>query len=107
MIKKNQDGIKVVQNIRPLSYSKRVQPDLHIGHNYYVSFGDNNAYSCTLVEIRNEFDRTEVKIELSIQSKKGFIDSNGNLCHEWKEPHILYATEIGLNPNHAVKNQVG
>ncbi len=109
MIKTFQGGVKVDHNTKPLSYSKRVQPDLHIGYDYYVSFTNNNVYPCTLLEIINEFDKTEVKIGIPVKSKskKGFIDGIGNRSFYLTQTNIVYATEIGLTPIDAVKNQVG
>lgn len=108
MIKDFQGGIKVDDNTKPLPYSKREEPNLHIGNDYYVSFLNNNVYPCKVLEIINKFDKTEVKIEIPMKSKskKGFIDGNGNRSFQGTQTYIIYAIEIGLTPVDAVKNKV-
>ncbi|HEX5155150.1 MAG TPA: hypothetical protein VFW07_27090 [Parafilimonas sp.] len=109
MIKQFKNGQKVNSSVKPLPFSLRKEPVLKIGWGYYVSFFDNNVYPCTLLEIINEFEKTEVKIEIPMkaQSRKGYLDSNGVRNNHWKQTHILYATEIGLTPEDAVRNQAG
>jgi hypothetical protein len=101
-------GIKVDRQIKPLKINERVQPPLFVGSNYYVSFMNNNAYPCTIIEIINEFEYTEVKIEIPVKSKskKGAIDENGNLTFRPTQTNIVYASDIGLTPEDAVRNQV-
>ena len=43
--------IKVDQEITPLHYLKRTEPVLEVGADYYVCFGNNIAYPCTLTKI--------------------------------------------------------
>ena len=43
--------IKVDQEITPIHYTKRTEPELKIGADYYVCFGNNVAFPCTLKEI--------------------------------------------------------
>jgi len=108
MIKEFKGGQKVDSSIKPLPFKKRKEPVLNIGYDYYVSFGNNCVYSCTLLEVINEFDRTEVKIEIPMKalSKKGYRTSFGGNSHRWVSTHIVYAREIGLTPEEAVRNQV-
>lgn len=108
MIKEFQGRIKVSNEIKPLPLKARKTPKLIIGGNYYVSFGTNNAYPCTLVEIITEFSKTEVRVEIpeKPRSKKGFIDINGNRSYNWKSTRVLYQDEIGSTPEEAVKNEV-
>lgn len=108
MIKNLYGGIKVDRRIKPLKISERIQPPLFVGSNYYVSFMNNNAYPCSIIEIINEFEQTEVKIEipLKLKSKKGAIDKNGNITFRPTQTNIIFGTDIGLTPEDAVKNQV-
>lgn len=95
-------GRKVVDNsIKPLPFKNRKAPQLIIGQDYYVSFGNNNAYPCTLLNVINEFSETEVKIEIHIRKKS----TASNI--KTFQTNILYSIEIGLTPDDAVRNQVG
>ena len=108
MIKNFHGGIKVSSKINPLKINERTQPQLFVGSKYYVSFMNNNAYPCSISEIINESDRTSVKIEIPIKlkSKKNAFDKDGNLTFRPTQTNIVYAFEIGLTPEDAVKNQV-
>jgi hypothetical protein len=108
MIKEFKGGQKVDSSIKPLPFKKKKEPVLIIGNDYYVSFGNNYVYPCTLLEVINEFDITEVKVEIPMKalSKKGFKTSFGGISHRWVQTSILYAREIGLTPEDAVRNQV-
>ena len=101
--------IKVDAKIKPLPFKKRKAPEPHIGDEYFVSFGNNNVYPCTLLEIINKFSETEVRIEIPMKSlsKKGFIDINGNRSNQWTQTNILRTVEIGETPELAVRNTVG
>src|ERR1700740_1176698 len=106
---KGLDGrIKVAASIKPLPVEKRTIPEIVLGGNYYVSFGSNDAYPCTVSQIINEFSKQEVKIEIPAKplSKKGCRDANGVIRHSWTESHTLYVDEIGFTPQDAVRNTV-
>ena len=100
--------IKVKGSIKPSPVKDRMKPSLYVGQPYYVCFGNNNAYPCELIEVINEFAETEVRIKIpqKSRSKKGFIDREGNRTQIGSSTHILYANEIGLTPEDAVKNTV-
>jgi len=108
MIKEFYGRIKVDKKIKPLKNIERVSPQLIVGNDYYVSFMYNNTYPCRLIEIINEFNEVEVKIAIPVKlkSKRGFIDIDGNLSFRPSQLNIVKATEIGLTPEDAVKNQV-
>ena len=96
--------IKVDKKIKPIHFKDRKDFDLLIGANYFVSFGLNVVTQCKLVDI----DEYGISIEIPVKSrsKKGFIDLNGNISHDWKTRHKLYRNEIGRTPEEAVVNEV-
>lgn len=108
MIKGLEGRIKVNDNIKPLPVGKRLTPKIELGQNYYVCFGLNNAYPCTVIEIKDELETQQIVIEIPMkpQSKNGFIDKNGERSHKWRQTNVLYTNEIGLTPEEAVKNTV-
>ncbi len=108
MLKEILDGVKVSPSIKPINRKDRQIPMLKLGHEYFISFLGHNAYPCTRVEIINEFDQTEVKVELRMKSPKGgFHDGSGMIRNYRTQNNIVYSTEIGITPQDAVKNQVG
>ena len=84
--------IKVDQEITPLHYSKRTEPELQVGADYYVCFGNNIAYPCTLTKI---IDGTPKRIVISKYD-------NDKVFGE----HTLFSNEIGKTPEEAVVNSV-
>lgn len=70
MIKHLQGCVKVDESVQPLFKKDRKAPELNIGNNYFVSFGTNNAYPCTLKEIINEYSETEVNVEIFTKPQK-------------------------------------
>lgn len=100
--------IKVDKKIKPIHYSMRTIVELIVGNEYYVSFGSNKVKRCTLIEIDTEEGRNGITVEIPIkpQSKKGFIDVNGNISHHWVDTHHLFSDEIGTTPEEAVINEV-
>ena len=84
--------IKVEKEITPVHYSKRKEPVLTVGADYYVCFGNNVVYPCTLKEI------------LEGPPKRIVINKydNGKLFGE----HVLFSNEIGQTPEEAVINSV-
>ena len=84
--------IKVEKEIIPLHYSKRTEPILKIGEDYYVCFGNNIVYPCTLNKI---IEGTPKKIVISKYD-------NGKFFGE----HVLFSNEIGQTPEEAVINSV-
>ena len=62
------------------------------GKDYYVSFGNNEAHRCKLVDIPEMYQGQRIKIETP--TPRGSIT------------HILFADEIGTTPDEAVMNQV-
>lgn len=99
---------KITKSVTPIHFAKRKIPELIVGGNYFVSFGSNDTYPCKLVKVINIYDRKEVEIEIPMKprSKKGFIDINGKLSHNWTSTHVLFADEIGLTREEAVINTV-
>lgn len=107
MIMNYEGKIKVKSSIKPLTRDKRKAPELKEGQTYYVSFGNNNVYPCTLTKIINEYSETEVEIEIPHKrSKKRIRLQNGTITHYGTSSHILYTNEIGATPEDAVKNSV-
>lgn len=108
MIKGLLDRVRVDKSLTPIHYKKRKIPQLVIGKNYFVSFGSNDTYPCKLIKVITVFDRKEVEIEIPMKpmSKKGFIDIDGKLSHNWTSTHILFADEIGSTREEAVINTV-
>jgi hypothetical protein len=84
--------IKVDKEITPVHYTKRKEPVLEVGADYYVSFGNNIVYPCTLNEIIESIPR---KIVISKYD-------NGKLFGK----HVLFSNEIGQTPEEAVINSV-
>ena len=84
--------IKVDEKITPIHYSKRTEPELQVGANYYVCFGNNIVYPCTLTKI---IDGTPKRIVISKYD-------NDKLFGE----HTLFSNEIGKTPEEAVRNSV-
>ena len=100
------DKVKVDKKVKPIHYKNRKTVDLIIGEEYYVSFGKNQARICTLIEIDEEYGRITIEIPIKPMSKKGFIDTNGEVSHHWVSKHTLFSDEIGLTPEEAVINEV-
>jgi len=84
--------IKVDQKITPVHYSKRTEPVLQVGADYYVCFGNNIAYPCTLTKI---IDGNPKRIVISKYD-------NDKVFGE----HTLFSNEIGKTPEEAVVNSV-
>ena len=84
--------IKVEKEITPVHYSKRTEPVLEIGADYYVCFGNNIVYPCTLDKI---IEGPPKRIAISKYD-------NGKLFGN----HVLFGNEIGRTPEEAVKNSV-
>lgn len=84
--------IKVDKAITPIHYSKRAEPVLEVGADYYVSFGNNIVYPCTLNEI---IEGTPRKIVISKYDNDKLFGK-----------HVLFSNEIGRTPEEAVVNSV-
>lgn len=65
-----QGRVKVSPKIKTILRYERVEPELKLGSSYYISFGCNYAYPCTLINIINEFSQTEVEVKVMCKSKK-------------------------------------
>lgn len=103
------DKIKVGKEIIPIPFLERKPVDLIIGKEYYVSFGNNIAKKCVLTKIHDDgisLKRITIDIPIKPRSKKGYINIDGELSHNWKSTHTLYADEIGLTPEEAVLHEV-
>ena len=83
---------KVDSSVCPTHFSQRKPVKLVIGEDYYVSFGNNEAHRCKLVDIPEMYQGQRIKIETP--TPRGSIT------------HILFADEIGTTPDEAVMNQV-
>ena len=92
--------------VKSIPISNRITPDLIIGGTYYVSFGRNIAYICTLLEIINEFQNTEVKILRQGKTSKITNKMDGTKSRYFTRENILYAYQIGISPEDAILNQV-
>ena len=82
--------IKVDQEITPIHYTKRTEPELRVGADYYVCFGNNVAFPCTLKEIKEGRNKRVVITKYDNDQKSG--------------DHVLFSNEIGLTPEEAVRN---
>ena len=85
-----ENAIKVDKNVAPIPFEQRREPALTVGANYYVCFGSNVAYPCTLVEI---IQGPPKRVRISKKDK-------GEIFGE----HVLFSDEIGLTPEDAVRN---
>jgi len=82
--------IKVDKEITPIHYTKRTEPVLTAGAGYYVCFGNNIAYPCTLKEI------------IEGRNKRVVITKYDN--NQQSGEHVLFSNEIGQTPEEAVRN---
>ncbi len=100
--------IKVDKKIKPIHFLKRKPVELIIGKVYFVSFGNHSANQCVLTEISELKDSNQITIDIPIKarSKKGFIDIDGEISHNWTSTHCIFADEIGITPEEAVINEV-
>lgn len=98
------DKIKVDKKVTPVHFKDRKPVNLIIGKEYFVSFGNNIVNRCTLIEIKEQ--RIVITIPKKPRSKKGFVDTNGSISHDWKSTHHLFADEIGDTPEQAVLHEV-
>ena len=85
-----ENAIKVDKSIAPTPSTVRKEPALTLGGNYYVCFGNNIAYPCTLIEI---IGGSPKRIRIGKKDK-------GEIFGE----HVLFSDEIGLTPEEAVRN---
>lgn len=107
MIKEYEGRVKVSTSIKPLLRKDRVAPKLKVGGIYFVSFGTNNAYPCFLKEIINTSSNTEVKVEILIKPRyRNQLLYPGYKVKILSRIHLLYANEIGITPEDAVRNCV-
>jgi len=106
MLKEYKYPIKVDSKIIPISTKDRIVPELKTGERYYISFQDNWAYPCQLLEIINEFSETEVRVQIELKAHFSYIRKNGIMIYEPFHQHTIYACEIGSTPEEAVKNTV-
>ena len=106
MLKEYKYSINVDQKIAPLPTKQRVVPELKAGERYYISFQDNWAYPCQLLEMINEFSETEVKVQIELKAQFFYIRKNGMMKYEPFQQHTIYASEIGSTPEEGVKNTV-
>jgi hypothetical protein len=82
--------IKVDAAITPIHYTKRTEPLLTAGADYYVCFGNNIAYPCTLKEIIEGRNKRVVITKYDNDQRSG--------------EHVLFSNEIGKTPEEAVRN---
>ncbi len=83
--------IKVDSSVCPTHFSQRKPVKLVIGEDYYVSFGNNEAHRCKLVDIPEMYQGQRIKIE-KLRPQRVY--------------HPQSADEIGTTPDEAVMNQV-
>jgi hypothetical protein len=89
--------VEVNKEIKPLDASKRKQPQLIIGNQYYVCFTAYDAYPCTLLEVLDDAEDGLKHIKIAIKR-----NSETTRLSE----HHLFSDEIGRTPEEAVKNKV-
>ena len=82
--------IKVDKEITPIHYTKRTEPELKIGADYFVCFGNNIAFPCTLKEIKE--GRNKRVVITKYDNNKEFGE------------HVVFSNEVGLTPEEAVRN---
>jgi hypothetical protein len=82
--------IRVDKAITPIHYTKRTEPELITGADYYVCFGNNIAYPCTLKQIIEGRNRRVVITKYDNNQQFG--------------EHVVFSNEIGLTPEEAVRN---
>ena len=82
--------IRVDQEITPIHYTKRTEPELKIGADYYVCFGNNIAYPCTLKEIIEGRNKRVVIIKYDHDKNFG--------------EHVVFSNESSQTPEEAVRN---
>lgn len=83
--------IKVDPSITPIHYTQRTEPELKVGEDYYVCFGNNIAYPCTLKEIMG-----------SGRNKRVAITKYDN--NQRASENVVFSNEIGRTPEEAVRN---
>lgn len=100
--------IKVDKKIKPIKHTERQAIELIVGNSYFVSFGNSNVYNCTLTNVEETRELKQITIEIPVRprSKKGYIDINGSISHNWVSSHCIFADEIGRTPEEAVINEV-
>jgi hypothetical protein len=84
--------IKVDKHISPVHYTKRTEPVLIVGQEYYVCFGNNIVYPCILNEI---IEGPPKRVVISKYDDGKFFGR-----------HVLFSNEIGQTPEEAVINSV-
>ena len=94
-IKKDKQ-IKVDNNVKPIHFKLRKEPELIVGNDYYVSFGMNKAIPCILLKIID--NGKELFKEVHIGIKDNSQEGHGDI-------HVVYSDEIGLTPEEAVINK--
>ncbi len=82
--------IKVDKEVTSIPYTNRKEPKLEIGGDYYVCFGNNIAYPCTLKKI--------------IEGPTKRIVINKHDGGKFFGEHVLFSNEIGQTPEEAVRN---
>jgi len=87
---REENVVKVDKSITPTPSTVRKEPALTVGADYYVCFGNNLAYPCTLIEILGGSPK---RIRISKKDR-------GEIFGE----HVLFSDEIGLTPEEAVQN---
>jgi hypothetical protein len=76
--------IKVDKEITPIHYTKRTEPELTVGGDYFVSFGNNIAFPCTIKEIKG--GRNKRVVITKYDNDKEFGE------------HVVFSNEIGVTP---------
>ena len=82
--------IKVDKEITPIHYTKRTEPELRVGGDYFVCFGNNVAFPCTIKEIKE--GRNKRVVITKYDNDKEFGE------------HVVFSNEIGVTPEEAVRN---
>ena len=93
--------IKVVKKFKPLAIKDRKPPELIEGNNYYISFGSNNAYPCTLLEVQKQWSVPAVTVKIPVKSKSKIGDKPQHF-----NEHVVNHNEIGATPEEAILNEV-
>lgn len=91
------NGVKVDKSIVPLEYKFRKAPQLIIGKEYFVSFGNNIAHPCKLITIHNILGRIEIEVEIKLKTNSKKTKSS---------IHTLFSDEIGTTTEEAVLHEI-
>ncbi|WP_289035180.1 hypothetical protein [uncultured Flavobacterium sp.] len=100
------DKIKVNKEVKILPTDARVKFEIVPGEKYYICYGNNIAWGCIVTEILAEGHKVSINVPIKPLGKKGVLDQNGNISHDWFDSYCVFSDEIGRTPEEAVNNTV-